>query len=210
MLCDISTISIAMLFHVRSRSLCRQEMSLLIGCVTTQIQQFANWRRVGQLFVNCSPSLVTVQKSLRKLTSPSLLLISKVANGTEKNYGGKNSQKFASHLPRAFSCTWMPETGHETERAFIYRPPLYNGYFFWQTVHACTLVSTSLQWPLSSVPKVAVVKRFNCRWRWSGEVVRHCFFLKYSGKSYKREVYSWRGATERTQRKERDRRRVDS
>ena len=55
--------------------------------------------------------------------------------------------------------------------------------FFWQTVHACTLVSTSLQWPLSSVPKVAVVKRFNCRWRWSGEVVRHCFFLNIQEKA---------------------------
>ena len=103
--------------------------------------------------------------------------------GQKKNYGGKNSKRFASHLPRAFSCTWMPETGHETERACIYRPPLYNGYFFWQTVHACTLVSTSLQWPFSSVPKVAVVKRFNCRWRWSGEVVRHCFFLNIQEKA---------------------------
>ena len=103
--------------------------------------------------------------------------------GQKKNYGGKNSKRFASHLPRAFSCTWMPETGHETERAFIYRPPLCNGYFFWQTVHACTLVSTSLQWPLSSVPKVAAVKRFNCRWRWSGEVVRHCFFLNIQEKA---------------------------
>ena len=35
-------------------------------------------------------------------------------------------------------------------------------FFFWGTVHTFTLVSTSLQWPLSSVPKVAVVERFNC------------------------------------------------
>ena len=33
---------------------------------------------------------------------------------------------------------------------------------FWQTVHTFTLVSTSQQWLLSSVPKVAVVERFNC------------------------------------------------
>ena len=30
------------------------------------------------------------------------------------------------------------------------------------TVNTLTLVSASLQWPLSSVPKVAVVERFNC------------------------------------------------
>ena len=35
--------------------------------------------------------------------------------------------------------------------------------FFWGgTVNTLTLVSTSLQWPLSSVPKVAVVQSFNC------------------------------------------------
>ena len=34
--------------------------------------------------------------------------------------------------------------------------------FFWWTVHTFTLVSTSLQWLLSSVPKMAVVERFNC------------------------------------------------
>ena len=34
--------------------------------------------------------------------------------------------------------------------------------FFWCTVHTFTLVSTSQQWPLSSVPKVAIVERFNC------------------------------------------------
>ena len=34
--------------------------------------------------------------------------------------------------------------------------------FFWPTVHTLTLVSTSLQWLLSSVPKVAVVEMFNC------------------------------------------------
>ena len=44
---------------------------------------------------------------------------------------------------------------------------LHNGHvsitaIFWRTVHTFTLVSTSLQWPLSSVPKVAVVEGFNC------------------------------------------------
>ena len=33
--------------------------------------------------------------------------------------------------------------------------------FFWRTAHIFTLVSTSLQWPLSFVPRVAVVERFN-------------------------------------------------
>ena len=37
------------------------------------------------------------------------------------------------------------------------QPPLYNGHFFWQTVHTFTLVSTSLQWLLCSVPKVAIL-----------------------------------------------------
>ena len=36
-------------------------------------------------------------------------------------------------------------------------------FFFWKTVHTFTLVSTFLQWPLSSVPKVnAIVERLNC------------------------------------------------
>ena len=34
---------------------------------------------------------------------------------------------------------------------------------FWgRTVHTLSLVSTFLQWPLSSVPKVVSVERFNC------------------------------------------------
>ena len=33
---------------------------------------------------------------------------------------------------------------------------------FWWTVHTLTLVSTSLQRSLSSVPKVAIADRFNC------------------------------------------------
>ena len=52
-------------------------------------------------------------------------------------------------------------------------PPLLNGHlstmaislqqlFFWWTVHTFTLVSTSQQWPLSSVPKLAIVEGFNC------------------------------------------------
>ena len=35
--------------------------------------------------------------------------------------------------------------------------------FFLRTVHTLTLVSTSLQGSLSSVPNVAIVERFNCR-----------------------------------------------
>ena len=39
---------------------------------------------------------------------------------------------------------------------------LYTTAIFWGwTVYTFTLVSTSLQWPLTSVPKVAVVERFN-------------------------------------------------
>ena len=41
-------------------------------------------------------------------------------------------------------------------------PPLYNGQFFWLTVHTLTLVSTSLRWLLCSVPKMAMGERFNC------------------------------------------------
>ena len=41
-------------------------------------------------------------------------------------------------------------------------PPLYNGHFFWLTVHTLTLVSTSLRWLLCSVPKVAIGERLNC------------------------------------------------
>ena len=41
-------------------------------------------------------------------------------------------------------------------------PPLYNGHFFWLTVHTFTLVSTSLRWLLCSVPKVAIGERLNC------------------------------------------------
>ena len=46
------------------------------------------------------------------------------------------------------------------------KPPLLNGHlsttaFFWWTVHTFTLVSTSQQWPLSSVSKVAIVEGFN-------------------------------------------------
>ena len=42
------------------------------------------------------------------------------------------------------------------------RPPLYTSHFFWWIVHTFILVSTYLQWPLCSVPKVAVVKVSNC------------------------------------------------
>ena len=49
-------------------------------------------------------------------------------------------------------------------------------FFFCETVHTFTLISTSLQWRLSSVPKVPVVERFNytgtgysrrARWSWT-------------------------------------------
>ena len=43
------------------------------------------------------------------------------------------------------------------------QPPLSNSHFFWRTVHTSTLVWTSLQRPLSSVPKVE--ERFNCTWQ---------------------------------------------
>ena len=52
------------------------------------------------------------------------------------------------------------------------RPSLYNGHFFGWTVYTFPLVSTSLQWPLSSVPKVDVVERFNCTFK------THLFFLQ--------------------------------
>ena len=47
-------------------------------------------------------------------------------------------------------------------KGYTVEPPLtatclYNGHFFWRTVNTFTLVSTSLQWPLSSVPKVATI-----------------------------------------------------
>ena len=52
-------------------------------------------------------------------------------------------------------------------KGYTVEPPLtatclYNGHFFWRTVNTFTLVSTSLQWPLTSLPKVAVVEGFNC------------------------------------------------
>ena len=52
------------------------------------------------------------------------------------------------------------------------RPSVYNGHFFGWTVYTFPLVSTSLQWPLSSVPKVDVVERFNCTFK------THLFFLQ--------------------------------
>ena len=53
--------------------------------------------------------------------------------------------------------------GHlSTTATSLQRPPLYNSHFFWRTVHTFTFVSTSLQWPLYSVPKVAIVERLNC------------------------------------------------
>ena len=65
----ICNISIGILFHLRSRSLCRQATSFLIGFLTTQIQQFAIWKCVCQLFVNCSPSLETVPEVFVKVNS---------------------------------------------------------------------------------------------------------------------------------------------
>ena len=43
----------------------------------------------------------------------------------------------------------------------LQQPPL-QWPLFWPTVYTVNLVSTSLQWPLSSVPKVLVAERFNC------------------------------------------------
>ena len=59
-------------------------------------------------------------------------------------------------------CTWIKEHYCPQWPPLHKRPPLYNNHFFWRTVHTFALVSTSLQWLLSSVPKVAIVERFNC------------------------------------------------
>ena len=58
---------------------------------------------------------------------------------------------------------WTSTNGHLSTTAIL----------FWRAVHTLTLVSTSLQWPLASNPKVAVVERFNF-WQLSpeGEVIR--------------------------------------
>ena len=53
---------------------------------------------------------------------------------------------------------WTSTNGHLSTTAIL----------FWRAVHTLTLVSTSLQWPLASNPKVAVVERFNF-WQLSPE-----------------------------------------
>ena len=59
---------------------------------------------------------------------------------------------------------WPPHChGHlSITTTSLQRPPFYDSHFSLQTVSTFTLVSTSLQWPLSSVPKLAVVETFNC------------------------------------------------
>ena len=51
--------------------------------------------------------------------------------------------------------------GVGTDETPLTATPLQRLFFFWRTVHTLTLVSTSLQWPLFSVPRVTVVVRFN-------------------------------------------------
>ena len=53
---------------------------------------------------------------------------------------------------------WRQKKVTIVETRLLVEAPLYNGHLsptaiFWQTVHTFTYVSSSLQWPLSSVPK---------------------------------------------------------
>ena len=66
--------------------------------------------------------------------------------------------------------------GHLSKTAVIIIIIIIIIIFFCETVHTFTLISTSLQWRLSSVPKVPVVERFNytgtgysrrARWSWT-------------------------------------------
>ena len=65
------------------------------------------------------------------------------------------------HLPTC-TCILVLDTVELPQRPSLYNSHLSNGHFFWPTVYTVSLVSTSLQWPLSSVPKVVVAERFNC------------------------------------------------
>ena len=65
------------------------------------------------------------------------------------------------HLPTC-TCILVLDTVELPQRPSLYNSHLSNGHFFWPTVYTVNLVSTSLQWPLSSVPKVVVAERFNC------------------------------------------------
>ena len=87
-----------------------------------------------------------------KLDSPS-------GNRKQESYSLTPEQQ--EHLPQTF---WYPNPNPYSPLTPIspQRPPLYNGHLFWRTVHTFTHGSTSLQWPLSCVPKVTVVERFNC------------------------------------------------
>ena len=71
-------------------------------------------------------------------------------------------------LQNAFDCVVPPVAVRRVSKQILsYSQTSTNGQlsttanFFWRTVHTLTLVSTSLQWPLASNPKVAVVEKFN-------------------------------------------------
>ena len=86
--------------------------------------------------------------------------------GATKVFKQARAWKLSVRLVRKFFCWLYFDIGKTVEPRLtatsLQRPTLYNGHFFWRTVHTFTLVSSSLQWPLYSVPKVAVVERINC------------------------------------------------
>ena len=91
--------------------------------------------------------------------------------GATKVFKQACAWKLSVRLVRKFFCWFYFDIGNTSN--LHWRPPLYNGHFFWPAVHKLTLVSTSLQWPLASNPKVAAVERFNF-WQLppGGEVIR--------------------------------------
>ena len=96
--------------------------------------------------------------------------------GATKVFKQVRAWKLSLRLVRKFFCWFYFDIGKTVEPRLtatsLQRPTLYNGLFFWRTVHTLTLISTSLQRPLASNPKVAVVERFNF-WQLSpeGEVI---------------------------------------
>ena len=85
---------------------------------------------------------------------------------SEKGRGGKRRADIA--LREVTHTVELPLTATSPKR-----PPLYNRYFFgeesiywllFKSLYDChfSTMATSLPWPLSSVPKVAVLERFNC------------------------------------------------
>ena len=85
---------------------------------------------------------------------------------SEKGRGGKRRADIA--LCEVTHTVELPLTATSPKR-----PPLYNRYFFGEESIYCLLfkslydghfstMATSLPWRLSSVPKVAVLERFNC------------------------------------------------